>query len=654
MKSIQWHLRYIYIALILIPAVTFAQQPATFREIADLGRGAILAAAWSPDALTFAVSGGEQGIWIYDQSLHDVKHLTGRAGASLAWKADGKQLATANIKSDTGSLEHMAYVWDVASDKLLWTLQQPDDVIYAVTWTPDSTQLITRGQHSIQVWDAASGALLHHVSNINGGHDLSYSPDAKHILISGYGPVSIRSANSFAAELEIAMPSLVTRAAWSPDSQKIAITSAYAQLNVPDAALNALQIRDAQSGKLLSTIQSGYADAVAWSPDGRIIATGGGFPDFELKLWDAATGILLSDQFAHRGSIHSVIWGSGGALLTASADNTLRLWHWDYEKLLHSSWRMPRVTEHHELLQGYSGSLTTVVWSANGKQLATGSSDGAVRIWDVLSRQPLFTLEGHARPVQAVAWNAEGNQIAEGGFDGTIHIWNSQTGAKLCSFVANVGTNDPPTRGGVSVLAWHPNGQYLASGGYDGKVNVWDIRNSCAERQFQWTISQRLPVSLLDWSVNNQQLMTSDGMSIQLYSTRSGQLLTLLPFERRILSLALSPDKLRVALTHDIGEAGQVVELRDAATFQIRLRIQVQDIRCQLNAVQSLVWSPNGQQLAGICGNNKVVFWDSRTGKTIPDLNSKATGLTWSPDSRQIATVGEDGIVRLWSRQEKE
>jgi WD40 repeat protein len=308
------------------------------------------------------------------------------------------------------------------------------------------------------------------------------------------------------------------------------------------------------------------------------------------------------------------------------------------------------VIEHHELLQGYSGPLTTVAWSANGKQLATGSSDGAVRIWDVPSRQLLFTLEGHTRPVQAVAWNAEGNQIAEGGFDGTIHIWNIQTGARLCSFVANVGTNDPPTHGGVSVLAWHPNGQYLASGGYDGKVNVWEIRSSCAERKYQWTISQHLPVSLLAWSGNDQQLMTSDGLSIQLYSTHSGKMLTLLPFEQRILSLALSPDKLRVALALDIGEAGQVVELRDAATFQIRLRIQ--DMPCQLKAAQSLVWSPNGQQLAGICGNNKVIFWDSRTGRTVSDLSSEVTGLTWSPDSQQIATVGEDGIVRLWSYQE--
>src|SRR5579859_476082 len=269
MKKPLWLLTALCGMMLIASSAAFAQLSVAYRETATLGRGPILAAAWSPDGQRFAVSSGDPGLWLYDQAFHDVAHLAAPSGAWLAWNSDGTQLATANIGGEGFSPDHVAYVWDIASRQVRLTLDLPGDAIYAVTWTPDGTRLLTRGQQSLQLWDAGSGRLLRRFTGITGGHDLSFSPDGKHVLTSGDGPIAVWNVDGFTKEFEFAMPSTRTSATWSPDGQKIAIASAYAPMNDPDASLNALQIRDAHSGNLLMTIQTDYADSVAWSGDGR-------------------------------------------------------------------------------------------------------------------------------------------------------------------------------------------------------------------------------------------------------------------------------------------------------------------------------------------------------------------------------------------------
>ncbi|HLY26275.1 MAG TPA: hypothetical protein VKQ72_08040, partial [Aggregatilineales bacterium] len=238
---------------------------------------------------------------------------------------------------------------------------------------------------------------------------------------------------------------------------------------------------------------------------------------------------------------------------------------------------------------------------------------------------------------------------AEGSNDGTINIWGTHGGKRLCSFVANVGSASPGegTLGGVTALAWSPDGQYLASGGYDGKADVWEVRNTCAEQRYQWEISRGWSVSLLSWSANAHQILLSDGTDIRLYSSTSGELIHTFPSQRRTFGLSRSSDGFEVALLRDNGEAGQIVELRDAATFQLYLIIE--GIPCQTPASIPLVWSPDGQEVATIC-DGKATFWNTRTGKAQTEIGTNVAALAWSPDGHQIATVGADGMIHLWAK----
>ena len=118
-------------------------------------------------------------------------------------------------------------------------------------------------------------------------------------------------------------------------------------------------------------------------------------------------------------------------------------------------------------LRGHSSMVRSVVFSPDGKSLASGSYDKTIKLWDTAGGTELFTLKGHSHFVYSVAFSPDGKHLASGSEDKTIKLWDTVTGRKLLTLEGH--------SGGVHSVAFSPDGKRLASGSYDTTIKIWEV-----------------------------------------------------------------------------------------------------------------------------------------------------------------------------------
>lgn len=266
-------------------------------------------------------------------------------------------------------------------------------------------------------------------------------------------------------------------------------------------------------------------------------------------------------------TVHGQGWSLGGG--------TLRIWDAADGKPL-------------QVIQNKGKVMWQVVWSPDGRYLATGEQDGMAELWDAATLQPIHKLQGSGGFIDTLIWSPDGRRIAAGDDKGMLRAWDALSGSLL--YAQPVHTNN------LKATAWSPDGRLIATGGWDNKIRVVDAVTGLIRSEFKDS-------SYLDsvaWSADSR-LLASGGLS----------------------------NRVKI--------------------FDVNLGKELFDLGGHKNSVRGVAFSPDGRQLASVAADDSLRIWDVGSGKLLQALDNAGyeQNLLWSPDGRQLASGGR-GVVRVW------
>ena len=398
--------------------------------------------------------------------------------------------------------------------------------------------------------------------------------------------------------------------AFSPDGKLLATGSS-------DGVVRCCEVT---SGKELLSCKghSDWVRSVAFSPDGKTLASGS--RDKTIKLWDCRSGECLQTWQGHSNWVHSVVFSPDGkTLASGSRDKTIKLWDCRSGECL-QTW------------QGHSNWVHLVAFSPDGKTLASGSRDKTIKLWDCRSGECLQTWQGHSNWVHSVAFSPDGKTLASGSRDQTIKLWDCHSGECLQTLQGHSGR--------VNSVAFSPDGQTLASGSKDQTIKLWDC---CSGECLQTLQGHHDSVSSVAFSPDCKTLASSsDNQTIKLWDCHRGECLqTWKGHSNWVSSVAFSPDCKTLA-----SGSGETIKLWDCCSGEC-----LQTWQGHHDSVDSVAFSPDGQTLASGSGNQTIKLWDCHSGECLQTLqghNDWVISVAFSPDGQTLASGSHDHTIKLW------
>jgi WD40 repeat protein len=196
----------------------------------------------------------------------------------------------------------------------------------------------------------------------------------------------------------------------------------------------------------------GYVYCVQFSPDGRMLASGGA--DRRIRLWNPDTGKIIYTFDGHQESVTAIeFMPNGKILISAGADRTIRFWDVEQKQLL-------------KTIAAHEHKIHAVAISRDGRLIISGSSDRTVRVRE-LGTANNYILAGHQDRVLAVAISPDGNTIASGSIDGVVNLWDVHTQQLTASI--------PAHQSAVTSIVFQSTGQSLISASWDRTIKIWQL-----------------------------------------------------------------------------------------------------------------------------------------------------------------------------------
>ncbi|MEE8146483.1 MAG: WD40 repeat domain-containing protein, partial [Longimicrobiales bacterium] len=451
--------------------------------------------------------------------------------------------------------------------------------------------------------------------------------------------------------------SSLTCVAYSPDGALVACGSESGGLSLCDAL----------TGEVRFVVQghSGAVLAVAFSRDGTRVSSIGNWDDGMLRHWDARSGIPLGERDLRVDPSCAAFDPVSGAIALARDDNTIEVFD-------------PDTPERRRFLEGHADLIHSLDFSLDGKQLLSGSADGAVLLWDLagdgtprvlrefglgvrcVAIHPqglryaagledgrilrwegtggeLPDLVGHRDLVYDLEFSPDGASLASGSFDKSVRVWDAITGEPAAILW---GHDDA-----VRTLAFHPAGKRLASGSQDTSLRIWNGSGHGEVRV--WNGSQE-SIGGVRFSPDGEHVLVGSAWeaTVSVVDVVSGE--SVVPFdegsnpEDGITSVAFGPRGECVAASLDEGAA---IWLWDHPSGKLRA-----ELRGHLETVTSLAFSADGETLISGSWDGTVRSWSTRGGasRILQHVDGQAVNAVSISTEGLVASGWDDGVIRLW------
>jgi WD40 repeat protein len=573
---------------------------------------------------------------------------------AVAFSPDGKYLATAS-----GRNRSEVRIWDTATRRLVRSLPPGAGQVTAVALGPGGRRLaIGSADGSVKLWDVATGKELPRLH----GHTtkilaVAFSPDGTRLATAGEKEAAMRiwegATGQEVRSIPAPPPSEVCCLAWSPDGKRLAaggepkevegigaleILQFAARFAASGGKLQMLGVWDAQSGRKILTLQhDDSVNAVAWSPDGRQLASAGS--DKSVRVWGAATGRETLTLAWQPEWVTALAWGPDGKWLASSGINDMiRVWD-------------TRTATERMAFVGGPTVPAGLAFSPDGRRLVGATANGVVTFWPTTGSPDSLTVPLPDAAFATAAFSPDGHLLAVPSGSG-VKVWDLAAGKTTRTLGGNPLADF--FGGDVTRVAWSPDGKRLASASLDDTVRVWDL----AAGKVVMTSMANMPAALghnvlsMTFSPDSRYLATSGlnrsmGGAVSVWDLATLKKVFAGPGDRA----AFGPDGHCLVVTHSGEALHAVLQVNDVTAAKEVRRIPAPTPIFTSEQGWGVLLSPDGQALAAVYWDGRVRIWDVAGGQEGASFETTASPRVcpvFSADHRRLATAEQDRVVKVW------